>query len=448
MSKGAERIKLLIQVLLILIFGYAGIYFLVSTNLWLVAVWMFLFALVAFIVLIRNLEKANRELADFLLSVSMSDFSRTYPATLVKSHRLHEAYQVLINSYLKLRKEKEAGHHFLHMIVEQSGVALMAWEENSHKITFTNPAFLQLFAINHLKSLDGLSRIDSNLTIQIQLLKSHERILIKVPIGKEIQYLSVTSQQVVIDEKVQHIVAFHPINAELDQKELESWQKLMRVMTHEIKNSVIPISTLAEVTNDLMKTDPAMWSAEDWEDLQVSIQTIEKRSKGLVKFVSGYGEVAKMPEPVLKTTEISALVSDVIRLEQAVFLASDTLLSFTNYVGFVSLDIDPEMIEQILINLLKNALEAFEDGINQVKEVSVSLERREAVMIISVVDNGAGMSQDVLDQIFIPFFTTKSGGSGVGLSYSRQVMKAHKGNLKVNSGVGAGTKVELHFWCL
>ena len=248
------------------------------------------------------------------------------------------------------------------------------------------------------------------------------------------------------------MVAFHDINSELDQKEVESWQKLIRVMTHEIKNSVIPISTLAEVINDLVVADDGTsrikeLDNEDEEDLVVSMKTIEKRSKGLVKFVTSYGDLAKVPKPQLEQVDLKELVADLVTLEHKELERAGTSIEFyPTSGGAVELTIDPEMIEQVIINLIKNAHEALKESQQSSPKIQLRLSKYAHEVVLTVEDNGPGMDQETLDQVFIPFFTTKKEGSGIGLSYSKQVMRAHKGNLKVRSKLGEGTTFELRFW--
>ena len=233
----------------------------------------------------------------------------------------------------------------------------------------------------------------------------------------------------------------------MDQNEIESWQKLIRVLTHEIKNSVIPISTLTEVISHMVTQEDgsnlslSSLSEEDEKDIRKSLQTIEKRSKGLVKFVSSYGDLAKIPQPQLEEFDIKNLIRQIISLEKTEANKKDIKISFSSGKKEVIIKADPQLLEQVLINLIKNAIEALngqKDG-----EVTVFMEQSEQLTSIKIKDNGPGMDQEILNNIFIPFFTTKKGGSGIGLSLSRQIIRAHKGNLKVSSKLGEGSVFEI-----
>lgn len=217
-------------------------------------------------------------------------------------------------------------------------------------------------------------------------------------------------------------------------------------MTHEIKNSVIPIATLAEVVNDMVSNgELSTLTAEDADDLVVSMRTIEKRSKGLVKFVTNYGDLAKVPKPDFKKENIAEILQEIILLEQSVAEEYGINLK-VNLPGHpVQLFLDRELIEQVIINVIKNAIEAIAESTIDNPTINCKFESQPDQIVLFIQDNGPGMDVETVEQVFIPFFTTKSQGSGIGLSYSKQVMRAHKGNLRVKSTPGAGTAFELVF---
>ncbi|MEQ9307001.1 MAG: ATP-binding protein, partial [Marinoscillum sp.] len=335
-------------------------------------------------------------------------------------------------------------------VVEHSGVPLLAYDTEDERITLINQSVKDIFRIPFFTKLSSLSRVDAELVRAARELSTNEKVLIKVHIQEELVYLSVVARELILGGKRHKVIAFHDINSELDQKEVESWQKLIRVMTHEIKNSVIPISTLAEVINDMCEDKNGgsginHLSEEDQEDLLVSLKTIEKRSKGLVKFVSSYGDLARVPKPQLERIDLVAMLRDVVVLEEKQMNKHHIKLR-TNYPDAeVWLQLDPEMIEQVIINLIKNAMDVLSEEVRNASFIDINLKRHLGEVILSVSDNGPGIDQETIDQIFIPFFTTKKEGSGIGLSYSKQVMKAHNGNIKVKSKLGEGTTFELIF---
>ena len=311
-----------------------------------------------------------------------------------------------------------------------------------------NQSAKDLFHIPHLTRIEALSRISPRLLEAINSLSDGEKTLQKTMIGDEQLYLTIMAKELKLMDTAHKVLAFHDINSELDQKEIESWQRLIRVMTHEIKNSVIPIATLSEVMNQMLhdykdKTGLRDIDKEDEADLLQSMQTIENRSKGLAQFVSSYGDLARLPKPQLEKVDIGELVNRVIDLESAQLKSKDVEILAQLPVQPVESNADPNMLEQVLINLVKNAIEALDEQESGQISIMVQTMGEQVKLIIS--DNGPGMDQETLDNIFVPFFTTKKQGSGIGLSLSRQIIQAHEGKISVASTPGEGTSFEILF---
>ncbi|MEQ8471228.1 MAG: ATP-binding protein [Marinoscillum sp.] len=444
------RINIIVRIILSLAFGSTAIYFGFYTPFWLLSGWMILFFVLIILSLIRFVERSDRDLTNFLLAIQQNDFTNTYPQVGHKSKRLYQAFNVITAEFIRIRNEKEANFRFLKTVVEHSGVPLIAYDTQDETITLINQSVKDLFHIPFFTKLSSLSRVDPELVRAAKELNTNEKVLIKVHIRAELVYLSVIARELILGGKRHKVIAFHDINSELDQKEVESWQKLIRVMTHEIKNSVIPISTLAEVINDMCLDKKggsgiSHLSEEDQEDLLVSLKTIEKRSKGLVKFVSNYGDLARVPKPDFQKVDLVELIQNVVSLEDKQLKKQNISIATHYPKGEVWLSLDTEMIDQVIINLMKNAIEVLKESATDNPVVDVSLNKYAGEVILTVTDNGPGIDQETIDQVFIPFFTTKKEGSGIGLSYSKQVMKAHKGNIRVKSRLGEGTTFELIF---
>lgn len=445
------RILVTIRIFLAIGFGMAAFYFAVFTPFWLMAGWMGLFLVLVVISLIRFVEKSDRELANFLLAIKQNDFASTYPQTKKSPKKLYHAFSIITSEFIRIRAEKESNFHFLKSVVEHSGVPLVAYTINDEQITLVNKAAKDLLGLPHFSRLDTLKRVSKELVDKIRLLQSNEKVLIRIDLKDEPVYLSIVVRELVLQEKANKIVAFHNINSELDQKELESWQKLIRVMTHEIKNSVIPIATLAEVISDMFRENERNGNEikdlneEDVEDIALSIKTIEKRSKGLVKFVANYGDMAKIPRPSLEEVDLNELLLAIVQLESRIIQKAGVRLLQDIPEKKITIWLDRGMIEQVLINLIKNALEAMQEASTMDPELVIELKEFQPDVLVRIKDNGPGMDKETLDNIFVPFFTTKKEGSGIGLSYSKQVMRAHKGNIRVKSEPGKGSTFELRF---
>lgn len=226
-------------------------------------------------------------------------------------------------------------------------------------------------------------------------------------------------------------------NAVVAEAETNAWQKLIRVLTHEIMNSIAPIISLSETVTDRAVSNGM--NERDYGIMLQAMQTIHRRSKGLLDFVENYRKLTRIPMPTLRLFLIASLFDDL----QSLYPPGNVVYSFSVRPTDLKLYADRSMVEQVLINLLKNATEACCDC--SFPQVSVKAFRQEGVPVITVTDNGCGIVAEVLDKVFVPFFTTKQGGSGIGLSVCRQIMSRHRGNIRVSSVEGEGTVFTLQF---
>ena len=443
------RVKVVVRILLVIGLGSAAFYIAVYTPFSLMVFWLGLFAVIVLVDLVRYVEKTNRDLSNFLLAIKQNDFSNIYPEHNRQSGSLFHAFNIITREFTKIRSEKESNFHFFKTLVEYSGVPLLSYDLADERIHLMNESAKDLFKIPHSTRLESIGRASVILLAKIRELGNDERILVKTEIGEELFHLSVLSKIIILQERRYKVLALHNINSELDQQEIESWQKLIRVLTHEIKNSVIPISTLTEVTNQMLEGEDGSprplidLDDEEESDLRVSLSTIGRRSKSLVQFVNSYGDLAKVPKPKPEEVDLSKLLSQILELEGADLQQAKIKLVKRIPGKAIVKRIDPGMIEQVLINLIKNAIEALEGTEDAVLEVK--LRELADVATISIQDNGPGMDSELLSNIFIPFYTTKSTGSGIGLPLSRQIMRAHKGHIKVQSTPGEGAVFELNF---
>lgn len=230
---------------------------------------------------------------------------------------------------------------------------------------------------------------------------------------------------------------------------MESWKKLIRILNHEIMNSVTPISSLSSAMNKMLRNEDGekkalnSINADDADDLFDSIETIESRSKGLLKFVTAYKQLSKLPKPTFAEVNINGLIKHITTLLKPEFKKHQIKVSLPSLEKDLILKIDHEMIEQVLINLILNSIQAIKDNTN--KRIEIEAYSYKNNSFVRVTDNGPGIEAEVLDNIFIPFFTTKKNGSGIGLSLSRQIMRLHKGNIQVHTEVGKGSSFLLKF---
>jgi signal transduction histidine kinase len=244
------------------------------------------------------------------------------------------------------------------------------------------------------------------------------------------------------------LVSLQNIGSELEEKEMEAWQNLIRVLTHEIMNSITPISSLAATVNEMLnaatRNNEGEISPEAMDDIRQAVGTIEKRSQGLLHFVDAYRNLTHIPRPTFRVCLVKELFSRVHTLMQAQTAEAQIAMTTSVEPENLEVSVDPDLIEQVLINLVRNAIQSM--ACQAVKTLDLSARADETGHVwIEVLDNGPGIPRDIQERIFIPFFTTREDGSGIGLSLSRQIMRMHGGTILCRSSEGSGTAFALRF---
>ncbi|MTI19597.1 HAMP domain-containing histidine kinase, partial [Fulvivirga sp. RKSG066] len=285
--------------------------------------------------------------------------------------------------------------------------------------------------------------INSEIYNAINELSSEEKRVIKTIIEDELLQLSVQVKDFIAQERHYRMVLIHNIHNELEEKEVEAWQKLISVLTHEIMNSVTPIASLSTAMNQQLTQQGLDMDEEDKEDFKLSVATIENRSKGLMRFVNAYKEFTKKPDINVKDVDLKSVAIRALQLLapdlQRANIKTEVIAKDEHYY----IKGDGELIEQVVINLIKNSLEVLET-IDKGR-IDLKLEKRHRKVYLVIEDNGPGIAQENLDKIFVPFFTTKKKGTGVGLSFARQIMRLHSGSITVKSELQKGTSFTLEF---
>ncbi len=439
---------IILRIGLILSLGFAGLIIATETPYWLVAFWMGLLFLIMIYELIRFQKRSKKVLREFLYSINQEDFS-TLSIIGETDKELKHAYQVIIDKFRFLRIEKERHYHYLQRIIEHVETALICLYKDNY-IQLINPAALNLLQISKIRDLRALEKIDSNLVTLMREIQAGQKVTIRLIRNGKILNLSVRSTEFTLEKDKYKIISLHDIKSELDEQEVDSWQKLVRVLTHEITNSTIPITNMVSFAREFLVDDkgkpkkiPGL-SKEEISDLVESLTVAETRSKGLVNFVQKTKSLTRMPEPSFREIKVIDLFVRIKDLFKKDLELSNTELQIKHTVPEIVINADLELIEQVLINLIKNALEALTETQNPRIEISASQSQAGTVKI-RVQDNGMGIRKENLDQIFAPFYSTKKDGSGIGLSLSRQIMKLHKGRIEVESGQSEGTCFILEF---
>jgi nitrogen fixation/metabolism regulation signal transduction histidine kinase len=398
--------------------------------------------------LISYVESSNRKLTRFLQSIRFSDFSEGFSGGVkgASFDGLNEALSNVSARFREISAEKEENYRYLQTVVQHVGVGMIAYRKDGG-VELLNSAAKQLFDISHLKNIDALEGVSSDLLEKLRNIEPGQRDLVKISRGSELMQLSIYATELRLRHKGVMLVSFQNISSELDEKEMEAWQNLIRVLTHEIKNSLTPIASLAASIEEMIAPEGERETPvfdEDIEDIRGALQTIQKRSHGLLQFVDAYRNLTHIPKPEFKEFTVSELCGRVEKLARSQIDEKGIKYRCTIEPDSLEITADPQLVEQVLINILLNAIEATEGRPGARIDVEAGMDERGRTSI-SVTDNGPGILGDVIEKIFVPFYSTKAGGSGIGLSLSRQIMRMHRGDLLVQSEPDKMTTFTIRF---
>jgi nitrogen fixation/metabolism regulation signal transduction histidine kinase len=414
------RIVLLTGTLFLMAYSLLAGWGVFATSLFLIV------AGIQLIFLVKYAESSFKKVRLFLNNIKQDKYSQLYPVKFdgTETDDLHIEFNAILAKLKEDQAEKEANYQYFRSVFKHLSIGLITYGENGN-IQILNVAAKRMLQVDELKQIQEVEQINKELHQAIQQLRTGGSELIKIAHPDGIMQLSVYVIELLMRGERFKLVSLQNIQSELEEKEMEAWQNLVNILTHEIMNSIAPISSLAGTLKGELEQKLEQKEAlhlADMEDFLMGVQTIEKRSEGLVSFVSDFRSLAHVPSPKFGS----------IRLFKE--LEPKELILFG----------DQTQIEQVLINLMHNAIHALEDAPQ--KEIHLKGYIDEAgKIILEVTDSGKGIEEEALEKIFIPFFTTKQKGSGIGLSLSKQIMRRHKGNIQVRSGLGQGTTVKLIF---
>lgn len=388
----------------------------------------------------------NRKLVRFLESVRYDDFSVRFAANQDDStfRELSKQFNDVLDAFRQVRADKEANSQYLQTIVQHVNTGLLAFDE-SGRIELINNAALRLLGLYRLKTLKDLQEDNPELQSLLSNLISGESVLFQASADRQ---LSISSTAIRMRGKLIKLVAIQNIQSELESKELEAWQNLTRVLRHEIMNSVTPIASLVSTMRDIVQQEmeqPDHGPTETWQDLNEALEVVENRTNGLMNFVNAYRTFTSIPKPNMDPVQVLPLVQRITSLFAPTLREKGIRLTYDIQPDGLEISMDQDQIEMVLINLIKNAVEILEGKPNARIDIRSSLDQTTQRATLEVSDNGPGIEPDKLEQIFIPFYTTKEDGTGVGLSLSRQILQLHGGVLGVESQLGNGAKFSLVF---
>lgn len=402
--------------------------------------------LIAAFSLYRFVNDTNRRLARFFESVRYSDFAIRFSSGKEKGDSFAEVnrqFNEVLEAFRQTRAEKEANLLFLNTIVQHLSTGLLAFDAQMNVLVSNNAAF-QLLGVYRLHHLNDLPERHKTLIHFVQNLHTKGKILYQPEASRQ---LSVQGVSVNLQGRAVCLLTLQNIHPELQRKEADAWRNLTRVLRHEIMNSVTPIVSLVETAQDIvqheMPKNPATL------DLAEALDVVAVRSRGLVNFVEAYRNYTSIPQPRLDDIAVRPLLERVVQMTGSEQKEAGIVLEIFVEPEELKLRADASQLEMVLLNLVKNAREALvksgsSSGSGPRITLRASTDQRNRVFI-EVEDNGPGIPPELLEEVFIPFFTTKPTGTGVGLSISRQIMQLHGGDIRISAAPGGGARFVLEF---
>ncbi|NVO09723.1 MAG: HAMP domain-containing histidine kinase [Bacteroidales bacterium] len=444
------RFKVILRLLIITSVIVFIIYFIAKPYYYFTVGELLLLVIALIIELIRFIEKGHRQINQMLESLKERDFSLKFnPVEEGKVFRGQaKILTQLVQSYRDIRIEKEMHYQFLNLIVNQLNYGIVCFDADG-KISLSNKTIKKLCGLSEISHISSLNRIDKNLSNAIESLKTGEEKLISVIKDGEFFKYSISCNEIRLLDSRYKLVALHNLHSTLQEHELDSHKKLIRILTHEIMNSVTPILSLSESMNENLKDESGNIkelndiSKEDAEDLILGYEAIEVRSRALMRFVNDFRSLTRLPDPKIEVVEIDSLFRNVLSLYRAEIDEKGIKLSVYITPDIETISVDRGMLEQVLINLIKNSIEALEDTFKS--EIVIESLLLENSIAIVITDNGKGISPENLEKVFIPFFSTKKDGSGIGLSLSQHLIHLMGGTIGVKSIQGLKTSFSIRF---
>ncbi|WP_268035340.1 sensor histidine kinase [Algoriphagus sp. PAP.12] len=399
--------------------------------------------------MIYYVNSINQKLARFLDSIRFADFSSSFTSDSKMGNSFREvnmAFNEVMEVFKQTRAEKEEQMLFLQIIIQHINTGIISFNP-SGKIGVINNAAKQLLQIPQFRDINDLGRLSPVLLKEVLEMKPGQRTSFK---ASSSLFLIIQSTSLKMGGQSWTLLSLQNINAELQSNELEAWQNLTKVLRHEIMNSITPISSLVDSLRTILdedsyvQTEGMLIKRDGFLDIQEGLDTIANRSKGLVNFVNAYRDYTNIPEPKKEIVPVQELFETVLMLMKEELKTNETFVKTEILPEDLEISCDPNQITMILINLVKNASESMQKQADRMISLR-GISHGDMGTLIQVEDHGPGIVKEALERIFVPFYTTKKTGSGIGLAISRQIMNLHRGSLSVESIPGEKTVFTLTF---
>lgn len=414
-----------------LLFSLIGIAILLSIQIYLLFCYM---------------QSTQREMESFFDAVRYEDGARRINTRFKQSQHLKVLWEELQTQLQQLRQKNEELVRYYSLLLEKVPVALVVVDGEDGKIELVNSAAQQLFKRSYLSAVDQLQDYGAQLALDIQQITADEQRSSHLLSDQVSIAVALSAAEIQLPGGTKKVISIQPIQRELDRQEILAWQNLVQVFTHEIMNSMTPVASLSKTANELLLTqlDNHGSADESLQDAQQAIHTVARRAEHLMQFVQAYRRIANPPQLICVDIVVQDLLLDVCRLFQVQAGERAITLECTTTPEHLRLHADPAHVEQALINLVKNAVDALAEKTHGHIVLKAYIGHGGNILI-DVIDNGAGIPADKLEQIFVPFYTSKREGTGVGLFLVKQIMQAHRGSVCALQGENGGSVFRLIF---
>jgi nitrogen fixation/metabolism regulation signal transduction histidine kinase len=401
------------------------------------------------IYILYRINKTNRDLTHFFEAFQYHDGTLAFASD--SRHRyftpLRKSLDKILHEFHDLRSQLEHDKFFYLNALNHIGVGLLVIDPKGI-VRFSNRAIQKMLNLGSLDDLEQLNRLRYGLADTVMQMSPANKDLIRVVMNNELVRLSIRCSVFRTGEELFRIISFQDIRSEIEASETEAWQRLIRILTHEIMNSVSPITLTASGIIHMLEESVLPRNAPAIDNktrshVLLGLQAIHKRSKGLASFVGNYQRINQLPQPVMTVFPLSDFFTQIETLMHEEFQKNQIRMEVRVTPPVLMLNADEKLIGQVLINLLQNAMYALENRSDKI--IKLLAYHVNDKVLISVTDNGKGIPPELLDSIFVPFYSTREQGSGIGLSLSREIMKLHGGGIRVHSEPGKETTFVLIF---
>lgn len=444
--------KIVIRVVLLFLSLWLLVHLYQTTTLWFSITGLAVLVLLQLVLLINTSNKITSDVERFADTLKNKDYSMVFSTAnnTGSTKRLYQSFNDIILHSKNLELERERIFLLFQTILEKVKFGVItiydeALDANNEKqeILFMNEAVLSIIKVPKYQYWRRLEDQIPELVAEIRQIRGGGKKFLEMLIEGTRSQLSIEVMPLQLINRTHLIITIQNIKDEVEQKEIEAWNKLINVLSHEILNSITPIASLSDTLGTMLEGKQEITDKDDIDDIQTAVRTIKKRSEGIADFVRDYRLVAELPSPVVKSINIEELISEVLDLMKPLIQKQNIKLNLEDINERDTLEIDKKLIDQVLINLVTNAIHAVRDEPEGL--IKISTEKTTDTYKIVVSDNGKGISKENLDKIFIPFFTTREGGSGIGLTICKNIMQIHNGKLEVSSVVGQGSVFQMVF---